>query len=99
MNRFLQWVVLTSLFLTLLVVSPALAQEPTVDSTVISSGGSSATVDNLTLNATIGQSLVGTTEAGVLNLTVGFGGIVAATEAGGSQPDIQQIYLPVIFKN
>lgn len=87
--------ILGVLLVGLLGIVPAAAQSLTVAPVIIGSSGAVIGDATLSLDVTIGQAIVATNSSGTIELTAGFGGGVAALDAGGVNPAAQ--YLPIIL--
>jgi hypothetical protein len=90
------WMMLGALFVSLLMVGTALAQAPSIDWWVISSGGGSGTADGTSLDGTVGQWVIGSGTSGTTQLGSGFWGGGGAE--GPPEAPANQIFLPVILR-
>ena len=85
-----KWTILGTLIISLLFAGVALANgTPSIDWWVISGGGESVTVGNISLDGTVGQWVVGSDKRGSIQLGPGFW--------GGGWDESHAIYLPVVL--
>ncbi len=86
------WLALLAIGSTLLLVGQALANlsGPAVNWWVVAGGGGSASGSNVTLNATLGQPIVGTSAGSDITLGAGYW--------YGTTPDYH-IYLPLVVRD
>jgi uncharacterized membrane protein len=94
MTKTKKWMLLGALVVSLFLVRTALAQTPSIDWWVISSGGGSGTASGTSLDGTIGQWVVGSGTSGTTQLGSGFWGGGGAEVAVGES----QIFLPIILR-